>query len=80
MRSRRLWQPGLWCRRPYHIWEKYQENGWGVETNVRHRGYNEDITGSYEDVVIQVMKTTVKTMFRENQRLMEITILVLYVQ
>ena len=35
---------------------EYQENGWGVETNVRHGGYNEDITGDYEDVVIQVMK------------------------
>ena len=29
---------------PYHIWE-YQEDGWGVETNVKHGGYNEDITG-----------------------------------
>ena len=40
---------------PYHIWE-YQENGWGVETNVKHGGYNEDITGDYEEEILQVMK------------------------
>lgn len=40
---------------PYHIWE-YQENGWGVETNVKHGGYNEDITGDYEEEIFQVMK------------------------
>ena len=36
---------------PYHIWE-YQENGWGVETNVKTR-YNENVLPRLrEDVAV----------------------------
>lgn len=39
----------------YHIWE-YEENGWGVETNVKNGGYNEDITGDYEEEILRIIQ------------------------
>lgn len=40
---------------PYHIWE-FQENGWGVETNVRHGGRQEELFGDYEEELLGIMK------------------------
>lgn len=39
----------------YHIWE-FNEDGWGVETNVRHGGRDEDILGDYETELIEILK------------------------
>lgn len=41
---------------PYHIWE-FQENGWGVETNVRHGGRQEELSGDYETELLEIMKS-----------------------
>lgn len=40
---------------PYHIWE-FEENGCGVETNIRSGGKTEDICGDYEDTVIGILE------------------------
>lgn len=32
----------------YHIWEFCQEDGYGVDTNIRHAGRSEDIEGEYD--------------------------------
>ena len=40
---------------PYHIWE-FEENGWGVETNVRHGGRQEELSGDYETELLEIMK------------------------
>lgn len=40
---------------PYHIWE-FEEDGWGVETNVRHGGRQEDLRGDYETELLEIMK------------------------
>ncbi len=39
----------------YHIWEFYDEE-WGVETNVRHGGGMEELTGDYETELLEIMK------------------------
>lgn len=41
---------------PYHIWE-FEENGWGVETNVRHGGRQEELSGDYETELLEIMKS-----------------------
>ena len=30
---------------PYHIWEFHDGDEWGVETNIRHGGRSEELTG-----------------------------------
>lgn len=41
----------------YHIWE-FEDNGvYGAETNLRTSGRSEDLTGDYEEKMIQIMKT-----------------------
>ena len=40
---------------PYHIWE-FEENGWGVETNLRHGGRQEEIFGDYETELLEILK------------------------
>jgi len=40
---------------PYHIWE-FEEDGFGVETNVRHGGRQEEILGDYESELLEIMK------------------------
>lgn len=39
----------------YHIWE-FEDQERGVETNVRNAGRSEDITGEYEEVLIELLK------------------------
>lgn len=39
----------------YHIWE-FHDHEWGVETNVRHGGGMEEITGDYETELLQIME------------------------
>lgn len=39
----------------YHIWEFYDEE-WGVETNVRHGGGMEELTGDYETELLKIME------------------------
>ena len=39
----------------YHIWEFY-DGEWGVETNVRHGGGMEELTGDYETELLEIMK------------------------
>lgn len=39
----------------YHIWEFHDEE-WGVETNVRHGGGMEEITGDYETKLLEIME------------------------
>ena len=31
----------------YHVWE-YEDNGWGVEANLRNAGRREEIEGDYD--------------------------------
>lgn len=40
---------------PYHIWE-FCDDQWGVETNLRHGGRQEEITGDYESAMLEIMK------------------------
>ena len=40
---------------PYHIWEFY-DGEWGVETNLRHGGRQEEILGDYESEMLEIMK------------------------
>lgn len=44
---------------PYHIWEFYddREELWGVETNVINAGRSEDLTGSYEKKIAEVISS-----------------------
>lgn len=39
----------------YHIWE-FLDGEWGVETNVRHGGGMEELTGDYETELMEIMK------------------------
>ncbi len=39
----------------YHIWE-FHDHEWGVETNVRHGGSMEELTGDYESELLEIMK------------------------
>lgn len=39
----------------YHIWE-FEDNGYGVETNVRNAGRQEDILGNYEEILLEIMQ------------------------
>lgn len=39
----------------YHIWEFEDQGIWGVETNLRHAGRSEDITGDYEQELAEVI-------------------------
>lgn len=39
----------------YHIWE-FHDGEWGVETNVRHGGAMEEITGDYEAELLEIIK------------------------
>ena len=39
----------------YHIWE-FEDQERGVETNVRNAGRSEDITGAYEEVLVELLK------------------------
>lgn len=39
----------------YHIWE-FLDREWGVETNVRHGGAMEELTGDYETELMEIMK------------------------
>lgn len=40
---------------PYHIWEFY-DGEWGVETNLRHGGQQEELFGDYEEEMLKIMK------------------------
>jgi hypothetical protein len=40
---------------PYHIWE-FRDGEWGVETNLRHGGRQEEILGDYESEMLKIMK------------------------
>lgn len=40
---------------PCHIWE-FEEDGYGVETNVRHGGRQEELRGDYEEELLEIMK------------------------
>ncbi len=40
---------------PYHIWE-FHDGEWGVETNLRHGGRQEEILGDYEEEMLEIMK------------------------
>lgn len=40
---------------PYHIWE-FHDGEWGVETNLRHGGRQEEILGDYEAELLEIMK------------------------
>lgn len=40
---------------PYHIWE-FHDGEWGVETNLRHGGHQEEILGDYEAEMLEIMK------------------------
>lgn len=39
----------------YHIWE-FHDGEWGVDTNVRHGGGMEEITGDYEAEILEIIK------------------------
>lgn len=39
----------------YHIWE-FKDGEWGVESNVRNAGKQEDITGDYEAVILKILE------------------------
>ncbi len=41
---------------PYHVWE-FHDGEWGAETNVKNGGQSEDITGDYEEKIIQIIKS-----------------------
>ena len=41
---------------PYHIWEFHDGDEWGVETNIRHGGRSEELTGDYETELLEIMK------------------------
>ena len=34
----------------YHVWE-YEDNGWGVEANLRNAGRSEEIEGDYDTIL-----------------------------
>lgn len=38
----------------YHIWE-FCDGEWGVETNIRQGGKDEDILGDYEDELVRLL-------------------------
>ena len=40
---------------PYHIWE-FHDEVWGVENNLRHGGKQEELTGDYEEEILEIMK------------------------
>lgn len=40
---------------PYHIWEFF-DGEWGVETNLRHGGRQEDILGDYETELLKILE------------------------
>lgn len=39
---------------PYHIWE-FCDGEWGVETNIRHGGRQEELFGDYETELLKIM-------------------------
>lgn len=41
---------------PYHIWEFCEDGVRGAETNVRHGGRMEEITGDYEEEILRIVK------------------------
>ena len=41
----------------YHIWEFQDGEIRGVETNLRTSGRSEDLTGDYEEEMIEILKT-----------------------
>ena len=45
-----------WCNLENAIYIKYHDEEWGVETNVRHGGGMEEITGDYEAELLEIMK------------------------
>ena len=36
----------------YHVWE-YEDNGWGVETNLKNSGRSEELEGDYETILAE---------------------------
>lgn len=40
----------------YHIWE-FEDETYGAETNVRNVGRQEDITGDYEEKIVEILRT-----------------------
>ena len=45
----------------YHIWEFCGEDGrYGAETNLMHAGRMEELTGNYEDQILDMLKIFVK--------------------
>lgn len=40
----------------YHVWEFHDRGEWGAETNVINMGKHEDITGNYEETVIDMIQ------------------------
>ena len=41
----------------YHIWEFEEDGVFGAETNLRTSGRTEDMTGNYEEQMIEIMKS-----------------------
>lgn len=40
---------------PYHIWE-FCDGEWGVETNIRHGGKQEELLGDYESEILKILE------------------------
>ena len=40
----------------YSHWEFHDGDEWGVETNIRHGGRSEELTGDYETELLEIMK------------------------
>ncbi|WP_148409474.1 kinase [Murimonas intestini] len=38
----------------YHIWE-FRDGEWGVETNIRQGGKDEELLGEYEDEIVKIL-------------------------
>lgn len=41
----------------YHVWEFFDDDIWGAETNVKNMGRHEDLFGDYEKEIIDIVQT-----------------------
>ena len=41
----------------YHVWEFFDDDIWGAETNVKNMGRHEDLFGEYEKEIIDIVQT-----------------------
>jgi len=41
----------------YHVWEFFDDDIWGAETNVKNMGRHEDLFGEYEREIIDIVQT-----------------------